>query len=90
MTVAVTLYDSIKAVHVMAVVAAFGVFFAWPVLVRGTAEAHQAVMRTLQVLVTPAATLVLVTGADLATKRSYWSEVRYACSGPPRVCVADP
>jgi len=38
---AVTLYDAGVAVHVIAVIAAFGVFFAYPWLAAGTAPAHR-------------------------------------------------
>jgi hypothetical protein len=43
MVPAVTFYDVVLSVHVMAVVAAFGLWFAYPLLVpRGDAAAHRA------------------------------------------------
>ena len=63
---AVSFTDVVVAIHVMAVIAAFGVWFAWPLLPGGTPEAHRARGRILQRLVTPAATVALVLGLYLA------------------------
>jgi hypothetical protein len=76
MVPAVTFYDLVLSVHVMAVVAAFGVWFAYPLLVpSGDAAAHRAQVRVARMVVTPAGTLALLAGAYLASDRSYWSEV---------------
>jgi hypothetical protein len=73
---AVQFYDVVLAVHVLAVIAAFGVWFAYPLLVpRGDAAAHRAQARVARAVVTPAGTLALLAGIYLASDRSYWSEV---------------
>jgi hypothetical protein len=75
MVPAITFYDVVLSVHVMAVVAAFGVWFAYPLLVpRGDAAAHRAQVRVARMVVTPAGTLALLAGAYLASDRSYWDE----------------
>jgi hypothetical protein len=59
----------------MAVVAAFGLWFAYPLLVpRGDAAAHRAQARVARVVVTPAGTLALLAGIYLASDRSYWDK----------------
>lgn len=75
MTAAVSLYDSIVAVHVVANLSAFGVLLAWPLLPAGTASAHRARARVLGRVVTWAATLGLVLGVFLASDRDLWGEV---------------
>ena len=76
MPVAIFFYDVVLSIHVMAVVAAFGVWFAYPLLVaRGDAAAHRAQVRVARLVVTPAGTLALLAGVYLASDRSYWSEV---------------
>jgi hypothetical protein len=76
MPVAIFFYDIVLSIHVMAVVAAFGVWFAYPLLVtRGDAAAHRAQVRVARLVVTPAGTLALLAGVYLASDRSYWSEV---------------
>ena len=76
MLLAVQFYDVVLSVHVIAVVAAFGVWFAYPLLVpRGDAAAHRAQVRVARMVVTPAGTLALLAGIYLASDRSYWSEV---------------
>jgi hypothetical protein len=73
---AVQFYDVVLSIHVMAVIAAFGVWFAYPLLVpRGDAAAHRAQVRVARMVVTPAGTLALLAGIYLASDRSYWSEV---------------
>lgn len=69
MVLAVSFYASMTAIHVMSVIAAFGVLLAAPVLGPGPAL-HRAWMR----LLTPAAVLVLLTGAYLASDADAWSE----------------
>jgi hypothetical protein len=76
MPVAIVFYDVVLSIHVMAIVAAFGVWFAYPLLVvRGDAAAHRAQVRVARMVVTPAGTLALLAGVYLASDRSYWSEV---------------
>jgi hypothetical protein len=72
---AVLFYDVVLAVHILAVVAAFGVWFAYPLLVaRGDAAAHRAQVRVARMVVTPAGTLALIAGVYLATDRHFWDE----------------
>jgi hypothetical protein len=62
---AIFFYDVVLSIHIMAVVAAFGVWFAYPLLVaRGDADAHRAQVRVAR-----------MAGVYLASDRSYWSEV---------------
>jgi len=76
MRVAIVFYDVVLSIHVMAVVAAFGVWFAYPLLVApGDAAAHRAQVRVARLVVTPAGALALLAGVYLASDRSYWSEV---------------
>ena len=73
---AIFFYDVVLSIHIMAVVAAFGVWFAYPLLVaRGDADAHRAQVRVARMVVTPAAALALLAGVYMASDRSYWSEV---------------
>jgi hypothetical protein len=75
MPLAVQFYDVVVAIHVMAIVAAFGLWFAYPLLVpRGDAAAHRAQARVARVVVTPAGTLALLAGIYLASDRSYWDK----------------
>jgi hypothetical protein len=81
--VALLFYDVVVAVHVMAILLAFGVIFAYPFietfLLRQAPEAlaplHRAQVHVSRVLITPAATLALVAGIYLASDRDYFSEV---------------
>jgi hypothetical protein len=73
MPLAVQFYDVVVSIHVMAVIAAFGIWFAYPLLVpRGDAAAHRAQVRVARLVVTPAGTLALLAGIYLASDRSYW------------------
>jgi hypothetical protein len=75
MLLAVQFYDVVVAIHVMAVIAAFGIWFAYPLLVpRGDAAAHRAQVRAARIVVTPAGTLALLAGIYLASDRSYWDK----------------
>jgi uncharacterized membrane protein len=75
MLLAVQFYDVVVAIHVMAVIAAFGIWFAYPLLVpRGDAAAHRAQARVARLVVTPAGTLALLAGIYLASDRSYWDK----------------
>jgi uncharacterized protein (DUF983 family) len=75
MVLALAFYDIVQAVHVMGVIAAFGVWFAWPLLPGGSAGDHRALQRILRVVVTPAATVALLAGVYLASDRGLWSEI---------------
>jgi hypothetical protein len=75
MLLAVQFYDVVVAIHVMAIIAAFGIWFAYPLLVpRGDAAAHRAQARVARLVVTPAGTLALLAGIYLASDRSYWDK----------------
>ncbi len=79
LTFAITFYDVILTVHILAVVVAFGVMFAHPVIdaqVRSSGGADLAALHRLHValarrLITPAMTVVLLAGLYLAIDR--WS-----------------
>jgi uncharacterized membrane protein len=79
LTLAVTFYDVVLTVHILAVVVAFGVVFAYPVIdaqVRRAGPADLAALHRLHVavarrVVTPAMTVVLLAGLYLALDR--WS-----------------
>jgi uncharacterized SAM-binding protein YcdF (DUF218 family) len=76
MPTAILFYDVVLSIHVMAIVAAFGLWFAYPLLVaRADAGAHRAQVRVARTVVTPAGTLALLAGIYLASDRSYWSEI---------------
>jgi uncharacterized membrane protein len=79
---ALTFFDVVLAVHVMAVVAAFGVTFAFPVFVPWLRRTHPEAMPAIhdardrigKVLMGPALLLVLAAGIYLASKADVWSE----------------
>ncbi len=70
-----TLYSGVVAVHVMANLIAFGVWFAWPLLPGETSAAHRARANILRVVVTRAATVALVAGVYLASVAELFGEV---------------
>lgn len=78
-TLAITFYDFVLTVHILAVVVAFGVVFAYPVIdgyVRAAMPANLPALHNLHVLlatkvITPAMTIVLLAGLYLALDR--WS-----------------
>jgi hypothetical protein len=80
---AILFYDVVVALHVMAVMLAFGVIFAYPFietyLVRHAPEAmaplHRAQVHVSRALITPAATVALLAGIYLASDRDYFSEI---------------
>ena len=75
MVPAILFYDVVVSVHVMAIVAAFGTWFAYPLVVpRGDASAHRAQVRLSRAVVNPAGTLALIAGIYLASDRHYWDE----------------
>lgn len=81
--VALRFYDAVVALHVMAIVVAFGVVFTYPIVLpwlRRThpgsmAIAHQVQGRLGRYVVTPAATLALLAGVYLASSADLWGEV---------------
>jgi uncharacterized membrane protein len=80
---AVELYDVVKALHIMAVVGAFGLPLAYPLLLPYLQRTHpdslsavHEVQLWLNQRITGTGTgLILVLGIYLATKGHYWSEV---------------
>jgi uncharacterized membrane protein len=80
---AILFYDVVVALHVMAIVAAFGVTFVYPVVLPWLARtrpeamptAHEVQGRIGRLLITPAATLALLTGFYLAWDADVFSEV---------------
>jgi hypothetical protein len=80
---AVTFYSVVVAVHVMAIVLAFGVTFAYPILGPfigknhpGSLRAfHEAQERIGKFLITPFATLALITGIYLASDQDLFDKI---------------
>lgn len=80
---AVTGYSVVLSVHVMAVVLAFGVTFAYPIMGPFVAKNHPGSLRALhelqervgKFLITPAATVALGTGIYLASDRDYFDQI---------------
>ncbi len=80
--VAVTTYDVVLAVHIMAVVFAFGATFAYPVLLGAVTKADPralpALYRALHAIsvrvITPGLAVVVVLGVYLASDHHLWSE----------------
>ncbi len=76
-------YDVVVALHVMTVVIAFGITFAYPVILPWLTAAHPEAMGTVhemqvrvgRLLITPFATLALITGIYLAADRDLFDEV---------------
>jgi hypothetical protein len=75
MVLAIRFYDVVLFLHIIGVVAAFGVVFAYPLLLAttrtGGAERHAGLARVWQRVVTPAGTLVLLAGIYLAADGPY-------------------
>jgi hypothetical protein len=80
---AILFYDVVVALHVMAIMLAFGVIFAYPFieafLLRQAPEAlgplHRAQVHVSRALITPAGTVALLAGIYLASDRDYFSEI---------------
>ncbi|MCW3021983.1 MAG: hypothetical protein JWR30_1305 [Conexibacter sp.] len=80
---ALAFYDVVVAIHVMAVVATFGVIFAYPIFVPWLRRTHPEAMpavhhaqdRVGRLLISPGIGVVLIAGIYLATKAKVWSEV---------------
>src|SRR4029077_16286471 len=79
--VAVHLYEVVLALHIAAVVVAFGVTFAYPIIFtvisrqdpRALAALHRAELAVGQRLIQPGLVVVLVAGIYLASKLEVWS-----------------
>lgn len=80
---ALLFYDVVTAVHVMSIVLAFGVTFAYPIMgpylgknhPGSLAAFHGVQERIGKFLITPFATLALLTGIYLASDRDYFGEI---------------
>lgn len=81
MLVAVTIYQVVLAVHIMAVVVAFGVTFAYPIIFavvrradpRALPALHRAELAVGQRLINPGLAVIVVAGIYLASKLHVWS-----------------
>ena len=79
---AVYFFDVVLAVHVMCVVLAFGVTFAYPTVIPWLKANHPSAMPTVhrtqlrigRRLITPFMVLILLTGIYLASDRHLWSQ----------------
>jgi uncharacterized membrane protein len=82
MIVALTFYQVVLAVHIMAVVVGFGVMFAYPILLAagrridpgGLPLFHRMQQQVIQRLVTPGLAIVVIAGIYLASKLSSFSQ----------------
>jgi len=80
---AVALYDVVKALHIVVVVAAFGLPLAYPMIVPYARRAHPRAMPAVhdlqhklnQRITAPGTVLILLFGAYLASARDLWSEL---------------
>jgi uncharacterized membrane protein len=80
---AVEIYDVVKALHIMAVVGAFGLPLAYPMLFAYAQKRHgpqlgalhDIQLRLNQRITGPGTVLILVFGIYLASKGDYWSKV---------------
>jgi hypothetical protein len=81
-SLAASLFEIVLAVHIMAVVLAFGVTFAYPIMFavgarhdpRGLPLLHRVEYTIERTLVNPALLLVLLAGIYLASKGHFWSD----------------
>ncbi|HSZ14957.1 MAG TPA: hypothetical protein VK790_13060 [Solirubrobacteraceae bacterium] len=79
---AASLYEVVLAIHIMAVVLAFGVTFAYPIMFavagrhdpRSLPLVHRIEYTVERMLVNPGLALVLLAGIYLASKGHYWSD----------------
>jgi uncharacterized membrane protein len=82
MTPAASLFDWILAVHIMAVVVAFGVTFAYPIMFAVAARSdprslplmHRIEYTVERLLLNPGLLVVILAGIYLASKGHYWSQ----------------
>jgi uncharacterized membrane protein len=80
--VAVAFYEIVLAIHIMAVVVAFGVTFAFPIMFavaarhdpRSLPVLHRIEYMVERVLINPALLLVVLAGVYLASKGHFWSD----------------
>lgn len=78
----VTLYGAVKAIHVFAVVFAFGVTFSYPLVLGWLRANHPDVLPTYhemqgrigKLMVTPGMVLILLSGIYLASDGDFWKE----------------
>jgi uncharacterized membrane protein len=83
MAPAIYFYDVVLSIHIMAVVIAFGVVFAFPILGTYVTREHPRMLPVLHAandrlgryLITPAATVALIAGFYLASDRDYMGKV---------------
>src|SRR4051794_40826028 len=83
MPFALSSYSVVLALHIMAVVAAFGLPLAYPLLVAYVRRTHPAALAGVhasehhlnRVLTAPGTVLILILGAYMASKRALWGEV---------------
>ena len=79
---AASLFEVVLAIHIMAVVVAFGVTFAYPIMFtvavrqdpRGLPLVHRIEYTIERTLINPGLLLVLLAGIYLASKGHYWSD----------------
>jgi hypothetical protein len=79
---AASFYEVVLAVHIMAVVIAFGVTFAYPIMFAVAAKhgprslplVHRIEYSIERMLINPGLALVLIAGIYLASKGHYWSD----------------
>jgi hypothetical protein len=79
---AASLYEVVLAIHIMAVVVAFGVTFAYPIMFavgarhdpRGLPLLHRVEYTIERYLINPGLLLVLLAGIYLASKGHFWSD----------------
>lgn len=79
---AITFYSVVLSVHIMAVVVAFGVSFAYPAFMPWARRAHPQAMPVIhelsgrlgRLVMTPAMVVVLAAGIYLASDADVWSE----------------
>jgi uncharacterized membrane protein len=83
MSATLTFYGVVLSVHIMAVVVAFGFWFAYPVLMPWARRTHPEAMpvihemtgRVSRFVMSPAMVVVLLCGIYLASDADVWSEV---------------
>jgi hypothetical protein len=81
-TLAASFYEVVLAVHIMAVVLAFGVTFAYPIMFavgarhdpRGLPLLHRVEYTIERTLINPGLLLVVIAGIYLASKGHFWSD----------------
>ena len=82
MSLAVTFYDVVKTLHIVAVVVVFGLPFVYPVMLPYLRRNHPASMGAIHAmqaklgarLIAPGLLVILIFGAYLATDRELWDE----------------